>query len=101
MHSASPCTIDLGSRDRDAALIHRDADLVAVAVRLADPGHGEHVGRWHLEAYFPAPGARFPLFDSLDGVVDHLCRVDAARRPVDARNEASEFVPELSSPARA
>lgn len=74
MYHATLTPIDLGSLDREAAIIYNQDRLVAVAVKLADPEHGPDVGNWHVEFYARQPGRTSKPFFNLDSLIGTLRR---------------------------
>ena len=66
MIGLQPIPVMTGMDDREGRLILVDGSLVAVIVRLDDPEHGTHVGKWFLEASFSPRHSPAALFDSPD-----------------------------------
>ena len=61
--------------DDEASLVLLDGRLVAVLTQLRDESHGEHQGRWFLEAAFTdrAPHAG-QTFATLEQAADWCCQ---------------------------
>jgi hypothetical protein len=65
--TVTPIRVNTGSGDIEGQLVTLDDRLVAVLVRLDDPGHDSQTGAWFLEAgfgRFSAPEG--PVFPDLD-----------------------------------
>lgn len=70
-------SIRTSSHDTQARLVLIDGALTAVLVRLDDDVHGQHTGKWFLEAHFSqvfSHGA--PLFASLEDATRWLRTTD-------------------------
>jgi hypothetical protein len=62
-----PAKLATYSADRTACLTFVDGVLVAVLVRLDDPGHGKARGSWFLEVGFgPCETANPPVFPTVE-----------------------------------
>jgi hypothetical protein len=61
-----PIKVATGSADDEGRLVMHEGKLIAVLVRLDDPGHGPAIGQWSLEAGFNGvDSAKPPLFANL------------------------------------
>jgi hypothetical protein len=61
-----PIKLATGSADEEGRLVLHQGKLVAVLVRLDDPGHGAALGQWSLEAGFNGvDSVKPPLFNDL------------------------------------
>jgi hypothetical protein len=71
-------TLDTDTPDRDAVIVFREGQLLAVLSRLSDI-HGELVGQWFVEAMFcETPARRPPVFESVDRFQEWLALPDAS-----------------------
>lgn len=77
--SAYRIQVRTDSADRNAILLLKGGELVAILVELSDESHDDFRGRWIVEAIFGLNVARRPASfasaqEAADWVGEHVCR---------------------------